>query len=166
MILCGCGGIALLPSKRRQWTLHKSYKGEWVGLLEGDEDSCAHNFLQEYSLGRLGRVWGKQDREGRKPKIYVSVSCCCITNFPKLEYKTINIYYLMVSVSQESRNALARWGLLRSLRGLQSRSWPELQASQGWTERRSTSKLIPVSAERPQVLPGCSLAHGPLCNVA
>lgn len=62
-------------------------------------------------------MWGKQDREGRKPsKIYVSVSCCCITNFPKLESKTTNIYYLMVSMSQESRNTLARWGLLRSLR--------------------------------------------------
>ena len=37
---------------------------------------------------------------------------------------------------------------------MQSRSWPGLQVSQGWTERGSTSKLIPVSADRAQVLPG------------
>lgn len=62
-------------------------------------------------------MWGKQDREGKKPsKIYMSVSCCCVTDSPKLESKTTNIYYLMVSMSQESRDALARWGLLRSLR--------------------------------------------------
>ena len=79
-------------------------------------------------------MWGKQDREGRKPsKIYASVSCCCITNFPELESKTINIYYLMVAVSQESRNALARRDLLRSLRVSQEDAVKVLTRAEGFS---------------------------------
>lgn len=90
---------APLPSKCQQWTLYKPYRGRWVGFPEADEDSCAHDLLRECSLGRPERMGGKQDREGRKPsKMHVSVTYCCITNFPKLESETINVYYLIVSV--------------------------------------------------------------------
>ena len=123
---------------------------------EADKDSCAHNLLRECSLGRLGRMGGMQNREGRKPsKMHVSVTYCCITNFPKLESETINVYYLIVSVSQESRNGLAGWSSSGSLKRMPSRCWQGLQASQGLTEGGSTSKLIPVSVDRPQVLTGC-----------
>lgn len=76
---------------------------------------------------------------------HLSPSPGCITNYPKTWWlQTINLYYLMVSVSQEFESGLLAGSGLGSLTSWQSRCWPRLQSSEDLTgAERSASKMAP-----------------------